>query len=378
MGRSKELPWFFFFKAMAAKALAFFNFQEDRIMVIVMKSKSLGSKSAHGSLIFYGGGKMFRPQIKVIDCTIRDGGLMNKSNFSFDTVKNVYKAACAAGIDIVEIGYRNSKKMFSVDEYGPWRFCDEENLVKIVDGTKSETTKIAIMQDAHKAAAEDVLPKEKSVVDVIRVATYVKDIDKAIKLANNATDKGYEATINIMSISIALERELDEALQQIEEETKISACYIVDSFGALYSEDIDFFVDQYKKYLKNKEIGIHCHNHQQLGFANTIAGIIRGANYLDGTLYGLGRAAGNCPLELLISFLKNPKFDIRPLLDVISKDIIPLTKEISWGYSIPYMITGILNRHPDVAMKLAESKNEKERQGFLKFYETLTEEEVED
>jgi 4-hydroxy 2-oxovalerate aldolase len=132
---------------------------------------------------------MFRPQIKVIDCTIRDGGLMNKSNFSFDTVKNVYKAACDAGIDIVEIGYRNSKKMFPVDEYGPWRFCDEENLVKIVDGAKSEKTKIAIMQDAHKAAAEDVLPKEKSVVDVIRVATYVKDIDKAIRLANNATDK---------------------------------------------------------------------------------------------------------------------------------------------------------------------------------------------
>jgi len=185
------------------------------------------------------------------------------------------------------------------------------------------------MQDAHKAVAKDILPKEKSVVDVIRVATYVKDIDKAIRLANNATDKGYEATINIMSISVALERELDEALQQIEEETKISACYIVDSFGALYSEDIDFFVDKYKKYLKNKDIGIHCHNHQQLGFANTIANIIRGANYLDGTLYGLGRAAENCPLELLISFLKNPKFDIRPLLDVISKDIIPLTEEIS-------------------------------------------------
>ena len=234
------------------------------------------------------------------------------------------------------------------------------------------------MQDAHKAVAKDILPKEKSVVDVIRVATYVKDIDKAIRLANNATDKGYEATINIMSISVALERELDEALQQIEEETKISACYIVDSFGALYSEDIDFFVDKYKKHLKNKEVGIHCHNHQQLGFANTVAGIIRGANYLDGTLYGLGRAAGNCPLELLISFLKNPKFDIRPLLDVISKDIMPLTREISWGYSIPYMITGILNRHPDVAMKLADSKNEKERHGFLNFYETLTEEEVED
>ena len=323
---------------------------------------------------------MFRPQIKVVDCTIRDGGLMNKSKFSFDTVKNVYRAVCAAGIDIVELGYRNSKQMFSVDEYGPWRFCDEENLKKIVGDTKSEMsdgkcsrTKIAVMQDAHKSSIDDVFPKSESVVDIIRVATYVKDIDEAIKLANNATDKGYEATINIMSVSVALERELNEALQQIDEETKITACYIVDSFGALYSEDIDFFVDKFKKYLKNKEIGIHCHNHQQLGFANTITGIIRGANYLDGTLYGLGRAAGNCPLELLVSFLKNPKFDIRPLLEVIDKDIIPLSKEISWGYSIPYMITGILNRHPDVAMKYAELDDEaKEKIGFLKFYEKIT------
>lgn len=322
---------------------------------------------------------MFRPQIKVVDCTIRDGGLMNKSNFSLEVVRDVYKAVCAAGIDIVELGYRNSKKMFSVDEYGPWRFCDEENLKKVVDGKKSGTTKIAVMQDAHKALAEDLLPKEKSVIDVVRVATYVKDVDKAIKLANNATDKGYEATINIMSISVALERALDEALQQIEEETKITACYVVDSFGALYSEDIDFFVDKFKKYLKNKEVGVHCHNNQQLGFANTIAGIIRGANYLDGTLYGMGRAAGNCPLELLISFLKNPKFNIRPLLDIIGKKVLPLGKEIQWGYTVPYMLTGVLNRHPDVAMKLLEmSDDSPERKDFLKFYEKLTEEQTED
>ena len=322
---------------------------------------------------------MFRPQIKVIDCTIRDGGLMNKSKFSLELVRNVYKAVCDAGVDIVELGYRNSKKMFSVDEYGPWRFCDEENLLKVVDGIKSDKTKIAIMQDAHKAVAEDILPKEKSVVDVIRVATYVKDVDKAIKLANNATDKGYEATINIMSISVAIERELDEALQQIEEETKISACYSVDSFGALYSEDIDFYVDKFKKYLKNKEIGVHCHNHQQLAFANTIAGIIRGANYLDGTLYGLGRAAGNCPLELLMSFLKNPKFDIRPLLDIISKDILPLSKEICWGYTIPYMITGTLNIHPEVAMTLLKKdESDPGKRDFLKFYEKLTAEQTED
>lgn len=319
---------------------------------------------------------MYRPQIKVIDCTIRDGGLMNNSKFSIDMVRKVLHSCNEAGIDIVELGYRNSKEHFSTKEYGPWRFCDEDMLKKAVDGIDLKVA-IGVMQDAHKASADDVLPKSESIVDIIRVATYVKDVDKAIKLANNATDKGYRATINIMSISHVLERELEEALQQIEEETKVEACYLVDSFGSLYSEDIDYLVHKFQRYIKTKEIGIHCHNNKQLAFANTIEGIIKGVNYLDGTLYGLGRGAGNCPLELLLSFLKNPKFNIRPILDVIGSDIIPLTKEIEWGYRIPYMVTGILNLHPLDAMVLMETPDANPKKfDFVKFYNEMTGEEV--
>jgi len=312
---------------------------------------------------------MYRPQIRVVDCTIRDGGLMNNSRFSVETVRSVYEAACETGVDIIELGYRNSKEMFPPSEYGLWRHCDEDDLQAVV-GEKNSKTKVAVMQDAHKAVAEDVVPRSESVVDVIRVATYVKDIDKAIALANNATDKGYEATINIMAISHALDRELDEALQQIEEETKIVACYIVDSYGALYCEDIDYLYEKYAGRLKTKEIGVHCHNHQQLAFANTIQGIIRGANYVDGTLFGLGRAAGNCPLELLISFLKNPKFDVRPLLDVVASTILPLREEIEWGYHIPYMITGTLNLHPRSAMEHMETAGDTK---FRQLYDQLSE-----
>lgn len=314
---------------------------------------------------------MYRPQIKVVDCTIRDGGLVNDSHFDLETVRAVYKAVSEAGVDYVELGYRNSKKMFSPDEYGAWRFCDEDMLRKATDGIESDT-RIAVMQDAHKAVAEDVLPKEESVVDMIRVATYVKDIDKAIKLANTAAEKGYETTINVMAISHALDRELDEALMQIEEETSVVACYIVDSFGALYSEDIDYLVHKYQRFLKTKEVGIHCHNQQQLGYANTIEGIIKNANYLDGTLYGLGRAAGNCPLELLIGFLKNPKYDIRPLLGVIGKAILPLRKTMNWGYSVPYMVAGMLNLHPLEAMNLMGlPEDHPDRSDFVKFYERM-------
>jgi 4-hydroxy 2-oxovalerate aldolase len=315
---------------------------------------------------------MYRPQIKVCDCSIRDGGLMNNSYFTLEAVRSIYRAICASGVDIVELGYRNSPDHFSREKFGAWRFCDEDMLKKAIEGVET-TTKLAVMQDAHKAEASDLLPKSESVVDMVRVATYVKDIDKAIKLANNATEKGYLATINIMSISHVLERDLDEALQQVEEETKVIACYIVDSFGALYSEDVDYLVHKFQRFLKTKEIGIHCHNHQQLAFANTIEGIIKNVNYLDGTLYGLGRAAGNCPLELLLSFLKNPKFNIRPILDVISKTVLPLRKEMEWGYNIPYMIAGILNVHPNDAMDIMDlPADHPDRMDFVKFYEKMS------
>jgi 4-hydroxy 2-oxovalerate aldolase len=315
---------------------------------------------------------MYRPQIKVFDCTIRDGGLANNSKFDFETVQAVYSACCAAGVDYVELGYRNSRTMFSPDEYGPWRFCDEELLRRVTEGIDPRSTRLSVMQDAHKANAEDVLPKDKSVVDMVRIATYVKDVDKAIRLANNATDKGYQSTINIMAISHEGAPFLDEALDQIEKETKVLAVYIVDSFGALYSETVHYLVEKFQMYLKTKEIGVHAHNNQQLAFANTVEGIIKGANYLDGTLFGLGRAAGNCPLELLLGFLKNPKFSIVPLLDVIGKVIIPLREQIEWGYQIPYMLAGILDRHPQMAMEWMEEGGPN-KHNYVEFYKRMAE-----
>jgi 4-hydroxy 2-oxovalerate aldolase len=249
-------------------------------------------------------------------------------------------------------------------------------LRQVTDGIDAKDTKIAVMQDAHKAFAEDVAPCEESVIDMIRVATYVKDVDKAIHLANSAMEKGYEATINIMAVTNVIERELDEALEQIERETKVVAVYIVDSFGAMYSEDVDYMVEKFQRILKTKEVGIHCHNQQQLGYANTIQAIIRNVNYLDSTLYGFGRAAGNCPTELLIGFLKNPKYNIRPILEVIGSEIMPIRETTHWGYSVPYMISGMLNQHPQEAM--AQMKDEQEdgenKYKYAEFYDRMAEE----
>ena len=148
---------------------------------------------------------------------------------------------------------------------------------------------------------------------MVRVASYIHQVPTALDMIKDAHDKGYETTVNLMSVSTVTERELDEGLELLAE-SEAQAIYVVDSFGALYSEQVHYLVRKYLHYAKaaGKEVGIHAHNNLQLAFANTIEAIILGANMLDATMAGLGRGAGNCPMELLIGFLHNPKYQPSP------------------------------------------------------------------
>lgn len=309
---------------------------------------------------------MYRPEIKVLDCTVRDGGLINDWQFQDDFVRRVFLALSKSGVDYMEIGYRSSDKHFSRKQNGKWKFCDEDDVKKIIDGVETDM-KLSAMVDIGREP--DVIPpKSQSALSMLRVACYAKQVDKAISLAHHCMDKGYETTINVMAVSKVNEREIDEALGDLSK-SNVPAVYLVDSFGSLYSEEIELLTKKYMDALPGKQIGIHAHNNQQLAFSNTIEAIICGANRLDATIYGMGRGAGNCPLELLLAFLKNPKFDIRPVFDVIQELFIPLKAKTEWGYHIPYMITGILNEHPRSGMK---AMAEKELPDLMKLYEELS------
>lgn len=311
---------------------------------------------------------MYREQIKVLDCTVRDGGLINDHYFEDDFVREVYRSLSKAGVDYMEFGYRNSKELFPTKDFGAWKYCDDDKIREVIDGIESDM-KISIMVDAHRVKEQVFLPVDESPVDLIRVATYVKDIDKAIDLVNRCHDLGYETGANIMAISKESEFDLVEALKQLAH-CPADFVYVVDSFGALYSEQIEYYVKLYQEHLPGKEIGIHCHNNQQLAFGNTIEAIIHGANYLDGSLYGIGRGAGNCCLELLMGFLKNPKFNLTPVLKVIQERMLPLRDKIEWGYLVPYMVTGILNEHPRSAIARRASED---RDKYAEFYEEMLE-----
>lgn len=309
---------------------------------------------------------MFREAIKVLDCTIRDGGLINNHYFTDEFVRAVYKAISEAGIDYIEMGYRSSRQVAKPEQYGAWKYCDDHKIEEIIDGIESNV-KISIMVDAHRVLEQEFKPVDQSPVDMIRIATYVKDIDKAITLCQRVHDLGYETCINIMAISTENEFDLTEALDQVAR-APAGTVYVVDSYGNFFSEQVHYMVKLFGDHLPGKRIGMHCHNNQQLGFANTIEGIRKGANLLDASLYGIGRGAGNCPLELLMGFLKNPKFDLEPILRVIQDYMIPMREEIEWGYMIPYAITGILNRHPESAIKMRKTDR---KDKYAEFYNEI-------
>jgi 4-hydroxy 2-oxovalerate aldolase len=310
-----------------------------------------------------------RPELKILDCTIRDGGLINEHKFDDALVKAVYDTCVEAGVDYMEVGYKGSKKLFAPAKFGDWKFCDEDDIRRIV-GDNPTSLKLAAMTDAEKTDYQtDVLPADQSVLDVIRVATYVHQLPVAVDMIKDAHDKGYEVTCNLMAISTVQDAEIDQALEVLAE-TPTSTVVVVDSFGSLYAEQIEILVKKYRKALEgtDKEVGIHAHNNQQLAFANTIEAIIHGANRADATAAGIGRGAGNCPMELLIGFLRNPAYRIRPVLQLLQDHFVALREKVEWGALVPYNITGQLNQHPRsaIAVRAEEGKDD-----YVAFYDKI-------
>lgn len=300
----------------------------------------------------------YSPDIKVIDCTLRDGGLVNDFFFTDEFVKDLYLANIRAGVDYMEFGYKVSKELFNVKKFGKWKFSDDKDIRAVVGDNKTDM-KIAVMADVGRCDfRKDILNKKDSPIDLVRVATYINTIPAAVEMIEDCTKKGYETTVNIMALSKANDVDIDAALELLCQ-SSVGTVYLVDSYGSLYPEQIRRLSDKYleaaEKY--GKKVGIHAHNNQQLAFANTIEAIIKGVSYLDATVSGLGRGCGNCPSELLLGYLKNPKYRINPLLKFVENHIVPLRESgLVWGYDVPYLLTGILNQHPKTAIQFMKEE----------------------
>ena len=221
----------------------------------------------------------YTPEIKVVDCTIRDGGLVNDFFFTDEFVKDLYKANIKAGVDYMEFGYKASKEMFDVNKFGKWKFCDDKDIRAIVGDNKTDM-KISVMADVGRCDyKKDILNKKDSPVDLVRIATYINTIPAAVAMIEDCTKKGYETTVNIMAISKSNEVDIDAALELLCQ-SSVGCIYLVDSYGSLYPEQVSRLSDKYLEIAEKhgKKVGIHAHNNQQLAFANTIEALRRGVS----------------------------------------------------------------------------------------------------
>lgn len=312
-----------------------------------------------------------RHDVRVLDATLRDGGLVNNFAFSDEFVSALYWANIKAGVDYMEFGYKASKEIFNVNKFGKWKFCNEDDIRAIV-GDNNSDLKLAVMADVGRCDYKnDIINRSDSAIDLVRVATYVNTMPAAIDMIEDAKKKGYEVSCNIMAISNSQESDVQTALEMLGQ-SPVDCIYVVDSYGSLYPEQIrrisDTYLETADKY--NKVIGIHAHNNQQLAFANTIEALANGVSFLDATMSGMGRGAGNCAMELLLGFLKNPKYNLFPALNFVEKHISKVKEEGAvWGYDIPYMLTGQLDLHPSSAIDAMKAG----RKDYSEFYTELLE-----
>ena len=154
----------------------------------------------------------YRSSIKVVDATLRDGGLVNDFFFTDEFVKALYQTNRKAGVDYMEFGYKASKEMFDESKFGKWKFCKDDDIRAIV-GEKSEDVKVAVMADVGRCDYKnDIVNRTDSPIDLIRVATYLNTIPAAVDMIEDAKNKGYEVSCNIMAISNGQESDLQVAL----------------------------------------------------------------------------------------------------------------------------------------------------------------------
>lgn len=310
----------------------------------------------------------YRPDVKVIDATLRDGGLVNDFYFTDEFVKALYLTNLRAGVDYMEFGYKASKEMFDVNKFGKWKFCNDDDIRAIV-GENATDLKIAVMADVGRCDKADIRERSDSPIDLIRVATYLNTIPGAVDMIEDAAKKGYEISCNIMAISHSQEGDLKAALN-ILGQTPVDVFYIVDSYGAMYPEQIARLADIYLEFAAKygKKVGIHAHNNQQLAFANTIEAVGDGVDWLDATYACMGRGAGNCAMELLLGFLRNPKYNVYPAIQFIDTHMNRLKAEgVVWGYDLQYLMTGILNQHPRAAIQFTKEG----RTDYAEFYREI-------
>lgn len=274
--------------------------------------------------------------MKILDCTLRDGGYYTNWDFERSLVDTYLVAVNQMPIEYIEVGYRNLPQDEYMGEYG---YCPVSTLQHV---RKQCNKKIAVMLNEKSTKVgdlEQLLSPIVGLVDMVRLAVDPKNFDRALGLAK-AIKERYDIVVayNVMYMSTWKE-EFYGKLHQLNGVADLFC--MVDSYGSITPQEAKAITERVKGELKC-QVGFHGHNNLQLGLINTLTAIESGVDFVDGTIRGMGRGAGNLNTELLLTYLnkhQDLKVDFNVLGDVVAA-FEPLQQQYQWGTSLPYMLSG--------------------------------------
>ncbi|GFD94482.1 hypothetical protein KUL156_46750 [Alteromonas sp. KUL156] len=304
---------------------------------------------------------MLKSEVKVLDCTMRDGGYYNSWDFPKSVVEKYIIAMSSAGVDIIEIGLRSLKNS---SFKGAYAYCTDDFLSSI---TLPESVKLGVMINGAEIVGvsdqEAVLKKlfpnnaSDSPVGLVRIACHVHEFLEALPACNWLKEQGYLVGFNLMQVA---EREKDEveALALAASRYDIDALYFADSMGSMNPQKTAEIVSWFRAHWKG-EMGIHTHDNMGLALSNTLTAIENGITWVDATVTGMGRGPGNARTEevaIEVADLRKTEVNLVPLMELIRTYFQPLKNECGWGSNPYYYLSGKYGIHPTYIQEMLSDK----------------------
>lgn len=295
--------------------------------------------------------------IKLLDCTLRDGGFVNDWNFGHSSMLSIYRRLDNAGVDYIEVGFiDDSRQMSFAHSANPTTKAYDE----IYNKMNSKNAMPIAMIDFGHCRIENISDARDSFIDGIRVIFKKKDIDSALAYCKQIKNKGYKIFVQPVSITSYSDREMLDLIDKVNELNPF-AMSIVDTYGLMHKTKlIKYFYLMDNNLNADISIGYHSHNNFQLAYSNAVELANTKTNrniVIDSSVYGMGKSAGNANTELIAMYFNEnfeTNYDIRELLEIIDCEILKLQNKYSWGYSLPYYISALNDCHPNYVQFLRD------------------------
>jgi 4-hydroxy 2-oxovalerate aldolase len=302
--------------------------------------------------------------MKILDVTLRDGGYLNNWAWDFEFMTDLIRAVARCGVDIVELGYRSPRSI--MDKFGRVEGEEVECRALFDDDIsclpKPDGIEFAVMVDAREYKNQAITsrfgPAEDSLVDLVRVATTYEDMETAIKCVSELKYAGYKVSFNLMRGSALKWEQIKESIDAVQEAGGVDIYYIADSFGHWYAKDLlNVLYAVSDAFGEGQALGFHGHDNRGYALANATTAAACGIEYIDSSVAGLGRGAGNVCTEELLDWDGR---EFWPLLGVLEKTGWTGLSESNDG-TLADLATGRENLHPNEAGRLLEERKKGEK-----------------